>query len=73
METVETLVSVYIKGSNKLSKVRYSFAPLNTHNYTELLRLIVLVFPSPKIDLSIGLQAAFDFVFSGVQSEGKHE
>jgi len=27
----KTLVSVYIKESNKLIKVRYSFAPLNTH------------------------------------------
>ena len=34
MQTVETLVSVYIKGSNKLGKVRYSFAPFNTHSYS---------------------------------------
>ena len=33
METVETLVLVYIKESNKLGKVRYSFAPLNTQSY----------------------------------------
>jgi len=74
---VETLVSVYIKGSNKLRKVCYSFVSVNTNSYTELLRLIVLVFPSPKIDLSVGVQTAsrapFVFVFSGVQSKGKHE
>jgi len=61
-ETVETLG--YIKGSNKLSKLRYSFTPLNTHR---ALRLIVLVFPSPKFHLSVGVQtasrAAFVFVF----------
>jgi len=35
------------------------------------------VFPSPKINLSVGVQTAsrapFVFVFSGVQSEEKHE
>ena len=62
----ETLVSIYIKESNKLGKVRYSFAPLNTHSdiYT------VLVFPSPKTDLSVGVQttsrAPFVFLFSGI-------
>jgi len=67
-EAVETLG--YIKGSNKLSKVRYSFVPLNTHSYTKPLRLTVLVFPSPKIDLSVGVKttsrAPFVFVFTGV-------
>jgi len=36
-----------------------------------------MVFPSPKIDLSVGVQttsrAPFVFVFSSVQSEGKKE
>ena len=63
----------YIKGSNKLSKVRYSFAPLNTHTVTVLCETI-LVFPSPMIDLSVGVQttsrAPFVFVFSGVQLKG---
>jgi len=48
-----------------------------THSYIELLHLTVLVFPGPEIDLSVGVQttsrAPFVFVFSGVQSEGKHE
>jgi len=63
----ETLVPVYKKESNKLSKVRYSFAPLNAHsdNYS------VLVFPSPKIELSVRMQTAsrtpFVFVFSGIK------
>ena len=38
MEIVETLVLAYIKGSNELSKVRYSFAPLNTHSYSLTLK-----------------------------------
>ena len=67
----------YINGSNKLSKVCYSFMPLNTHSDTKLLRLTILVFPRSKIDLSVGVQTTsrvpFVFVFSGVQSEGKHE
>jgi len=64
METVENLG--YIKGSNKLSKVRYSFVPLNTQ-LPRALHLTVLVFPSPKIEFSIGVQttsrAPFVFVF----------
>jgi len=43
-KTVETLG--YIKGSNKLSKVRYSFVPLHTHR---VLQLTALVFPSPTL------------------------
>jgi len=38
METLETLVSTYIKGSNELSKVHYSFAPLNTQSYSLTLK-----------------------------------
>ena len=45
--------------------------------YTELLRLRVLVFPSPKIDLSIGVQTAsrapFVYVISGVRSKERHK
>ena len=46
-ETVETLS--YIKGTNKLNKVRYSFAPLHTHSLHRALHLTVLVFPSPTL------------------------
>jgi len=75
METGETLD--YIKGNDKSSKVRYSFVPLHTHTDTKLLRLTVLVFPSPKIDLSVGVQtvsrAPFVFVITGVRSRERHE
>ena len=56
-----------IKESNKLSKVRYSFAPLNTQSdsYT------VLEFPNCKIDLSVEAQTTsrtpFVFVFSSIK------
>jgi len=52
-ETTETLD--YIKGSKKPRKVGKSY----TQFYTELLRLRVLVFPSPSIGLSVGGQTAF--------------
>ena len=72
METLD-----YIKGSNRPNKVRYSFAQLYTHNLHRALRLTVLVFPSPKIDLNVGVQTTsrmpFVFVISGVRSGERHE
>ena len=47
----------YIKGSNKPNKGRNIYA-IHTQFYTELLRLRVLVFHSPSIDLSVRTQTA---------------
>jgi len=75
VETVETLD--YIKGSNRPNKVHYSFVQLYTHSLHRALRLTVLVFSSPKIDLSVGVQTAFRapfvFVISGVISGERQE
>jgi len=72
---VETLD--YIKGSNRPNKVRYSFVQLYTHILHKTFTLNSLVFPSPKIDLSVGVQRAsrapFVFVISSVRMKERHE
>ena len=69
-ETVETLD--YINGSNEPNQVRYSVAQLYTQR---TFYSLPLVFPSPKIDLSVRVQttsrAPFDFVISGVYNREK--